>query len=55
MSNAAFVQKMGGHEDDVKKGKVACTHINDGHGEVENSRAETPVGDLEGKKGLTAE
>ena len=51
MSDAAFILQVGGHDTDIKDGKVECTHINDGIGED----AHPGSGVQDAKKGLTEE
>ena len=51
MSDAAFILQVGGHDTDIKDGKVECTHINDGIGED----AQHGSGVQDAKKGLTEE
>ena len=33
--DASFLGKVGGHNDDIKNNKLACSHINDGLSDIE--------------------
>jgi hypothetical protein len=55
-NDAAFLLKVGGHDRDIKDGKMACTHIDDGAGDIGGRGSATPeLNDLTAKQGLTAE